>query len=56
MEALNERDCVRGNSVGRRIIFPSTFLGGDRHMHQLYQDAMSIRMQYQDLHVTPIGQ
>ena len=26
----------------RHIILPSTFLGGDRHQHQLYQDAMSV--------------
>ena len=29
-------------SLGQRIILPSTFIGGPRHMHQLYQDAMAI--------------
>jgi hypothetical protein len=28
--------------VGRRIVLSSSFIGGDRHMHQLFQDAMSI--------------
>ena len=30
------------NSIGRRIILPSSFTGGPRQMYQLYQDAMSI--------------
>ena len=42
MDAVNERDCVQGNSVGCLIVLPSTFLVGDRHMHQLDQDAMSV--------------
>ncbi len=29
-------------NVGRAIVLPSSFLGGPRHMHQLYQDAMAI--------------
>src|SRR6185369_11605006 len=30
------------NSIGRRIILPSSFTGGPRQMYQLYQDAMAI--------------
>lgn len=29
-------------SCGRRIILPSSFIGGPRNMHQLYQDAMGL--------------
>ncbi|KAG2209273.1 hypothetical protein INT47_005565 [Mucor saturninus] len=29
-------------SLGRKIILPSSFIGGPRHMSQLYQDAISI--------------
>lgn len=41
----NLRDAMEhrvGQRVGRRIILPSTFTGGPRHMEQLYQDSMSI--------------
>ncbi|KAG2191246.1 hypothetical protein INT47_012402 [Mucor saturninus] len=30
------------SSLGRKIILPSSFIGGPRHMSQLYQDAISI--------------
>ena len=30
------------NEVGQRIILPSSFLGGDRAMQQLFQDSMAI--------------
>jgi len=33
---------VNAAEIGKRIILPSSFIGGPRHMHQLYQDAMSI--------------
>src|SRR5450759_2038316 len=33
---------VNISNMGRRVILPSSFVGGPRHMHQLYQDAMSI--------------
>ena len=29
-------------NIGKRVILPSTFIGGPRHMIQLYQDALSI--------------
>jgi len=28
--------------IGRMVVLPATFLGGPRHMHQLYQDAMAL--------------
>jgi hypothetical protein len=28
--------------VGRMVVLPATFIGGPRHMHQLYQDAMAL--------------
>lgn len=37
-EALNNQDLT----IGRSIILPATFIGGPRHMHQLYQDAMAL--------------
>ena len=35
-----------GSRAGRRIILPSSFQGGPRHMHMLYQDAMAIVRKY----------
>ncbi|CAG8778985.1 13049_t:CDS:2, partial [Rhizophagus irregularis] len=32
----------RTTNVGQRIILPSSFTGGPRQMHKLYQDAMAI--------------
>lgn len=42
MESITKNDHIKPDSVGRKIILPSSFTGGPRHMHQLYQDAMSI--------------
>lgn len=33
---------TEGAHVGRKIVLPSSFIGGPRNMHQLYQDAMAI--------------
>jgi hypothetical protein len=33
---------LKSCDVGKQIILPASFIGGPRHMHQLYQDAMSI--------------
>src|SRR5690349_360323 len=44
-DAVNAGD-VNAAAVGRRIILPSSYLGGPRSMHQLYQDAMSIVRAY----------
>ncbi|MCO5605294.1 hypothetical protein L7F22_059476 [Adiantum nelumboides] len=41
MARSNEGD-ILGQSVGQRIVLPSLFTGGPRHMYQLYQDAMAI--------------
>ena len=43
-----------GDKAGRRVILPSSFTGGLRHMMGLYQDAMAIvrRFGKQDLFVT----
>jgi hypothetical protein len=40
--------------VGRRIVLPSSFTGGPRHMNQLYHDAMAIvrKMGKPDLFIT----
>ena len=42
------------NSVGRRIILPSTFTGGPRYMHERQQDAMTYVRRYghPDLFIT----
>ena len=42
------------NSVGRRIILPSTFTGGPRYMHERQQDAMTYVRKYghPDLFIT----
>ncbi|KAG2217964.1 hypothetical protein INT45_001398 [Circinella minor] len=40
-DAVNLSDNDMAN-VGKRVILPSSFIGGPRHMQQLYQDAMSI--------------
>ena len=40
VDAVNVGDI--SNSIGRRIILPSSFAGGPRQMYQLYQDAMAI--------------
>ena len=33
---------TNAQNIGRRIVLPSSFIGGPRHMQQLFQDAMSI--------------
>jgi hypothetical protein len=34
------------DNMGRLIVLPSSFIGGHRHMVQLYQDSMAIVRQY----------
>ncbi|KAA6407002.1 MAG: hypothetical protein FRX48_09300 [Lasallia pustulata] len=36
------RDDADRAALGRRIILPSSYTGGDRHMQQLFQDSMAI--------------
>jgi len=47
----NERDL---RTIGRRVVLTSSFIGGPRHMAQLYQDAISIvrRLGRPDLFIT----
>ena len=42
------------NEIGRRTILPSTYIGGARHMHGIFQDSMAIARYYQkiDLFIT----
>ena len=42
------------NQLGRRVILPSSYIGGTRHMHQRFQDAMAIVRYFRkvDLFVT----
>jgi len=36
------REDIDAQSIGRRIILPSSYTGGDRYMQQLFQDSMAI--------------
>lgn len=36
------REDVAADGIGRRIVLPSSFTGGDRFMQQLFQDSMAI--------------
>ena len=38
----NAEGDVEGSNIGKRIILPSSFMGGAKYQHQLYQDAMAI--------------
>ena len=40
-----------GDRAGRRIVLPSSFTGGARHMHRLFQDAMAIVRRYGKPHI-----
>lgn len=54
-DAINTADeTVDLNQLGRRIILPSSYIGGARHMHQRFQDAMAIVRYFRkvDLFVT----
>jgi hypothetical protein len=41
-DSMAQNDEVDGADLGRRIILPSSYTGGDRFMAQLYQDSMAI--------------
>ena len=51
-ENLNDKNDL--SEFGKRIILPSTFVGGPRHMRKLYQNAMAIIRKYgkPDLFIT----
>ena len=38
----NSDRTVDGSHIGKKVILPSSFTGGGRYQHQLYQDAMGI--------------
>jgi len=44
-DAVNAGD-VDAAAVGRRVVLPSSYVGGPRYMQQLYQDAMAIVRAY----------
>jgi len=41
VDAITNND-ANINNLGRLIVLPSLFIGGHRHMAQLYQDSMAI--------------
>ena len=46
-DAINEFDGnTDGTQIGEKVILPSSFTGGARYQHQLYQDAMGIVHHY----------
>ena len=54
-DTVNATDeSIDRNQLGRRIILPSSYIGGACHMHQRFQDAMAIVRYYRkvDLFVT----
>jgi len=53
VDAIANNDANIDN-LGRLIVLPSSFIGGHRHMAQLYQDSMAIVRQYgkPDLFIT----
>ena len=38
----NSHGTTDGSNIGKRVILPSSFTGGARYQHQLYQDAVAI--------------
>ena len=45
IDVLNARE-TRGDKVGKRVILPSTFIGGSRDMRRRYLDAMTLVQHY----------
>ena len=42
VDNIDERGEAFLRAVGRRVVLPSSFIGGLRFMHQFYQDSMAI--------------
>ncbi|CAF0909478.1 unnamed protein product [Brachionus calyciflorus] len=42
LDSIQSSDQINPENVGKKIVLPSSFTGSPRHMHQLYQDAMSV--------------
>ena len=40
-DAVATNDAIPAAQIGRRIVLAPSFIGGPRHMHRLYQDAMA---------------
>jgi len=51
-DALNVSD-ILGNDVKQKMIFPSSFQGGERAVGQLYQDAMVVKYLYKYVYKGP---
>jgi hypothetical protein len=53
LDAHDQED-VNMNSLGQRVILPSSYVGGPRHMQQQYQDSLAIARYFQkvDLFIT----
>ena len=41
-ETFTKNDGLNATDIGKTYLLPSSFTGSPRHMHQLYQDAMSL--------------
>ncbi|CAF0947889.1 unnamed protein product [Brachionus calyciflorus] len=42
LDAVNSTDHVNLDNIGKKVVLPSSFTGSPRHMHELFQDAMSV--------------
>ncbi|KIL54493.1 hypothetical protein M378DRAFT_1055673 [Amanita muscaria Koide BX008] len=42
VDAVNRNDHANLDQLGRRVILPSSFVGGSRYMYQLYQDSLAL--------------
>ena len=53
-DAVTQSENIDANSLGRRVILPSSFTRGPRAMHQLFQDSMCVIRKYgkPDLFIT----
>lgn len=54
VDAVGTGGDVDLHSVGQKVILPSSYIGGARHMHQVYQDSMAIARYFHkvDLFIT----
>ncbi|CAF0714504.1 unnamed protein product [Brachionus calyciflorus] len=42
LDSVSSSDNINPENIGKKIILPSSFTGSPRHMHELFQDAMSV--------------
>lgn len=54
VDAISSESTSDASSLGRRTVLPSSFTGCPRHMHQLYQDSLSVTRHFgkPDLFIT----